>query len=84
LQVEIKTLILAVEINGEEKRFKRGDIIDLPKAKVKQLGLSVAKYVPPITEDEDDEEEGAPAPTLRAAPPDTGKGGGEPPGKKGK
>lgn len=73
-----------VEIDGIEQKFKRGDIIDLPKAKVKQLGLSVAKYVPPITDD-DEEEEGAPAPTLKAAPPDTGKGGGgEPPGKKGK
>jgi hypothetical protein len=70
-----------VEIDGIEQTFRRGDIINLPKAKAKTLGLSVAKYIPPIVDDDEDEEEGAPAPTLKAAP-DTGKG--EPPGKKGK
>lgn len=80
MQVEVKVLLLAVEINGEVKKFKRGDIIDLPNAKVRQLGLSVAKYVPQVVDYEEVEDD-TPAPGGPAILADPGAGA-EPPGKK--
>lgn len=79
MKVEVKVLLLEVEINGKVKKFKRGDIIDLPKAKVRQLGLSVAKYVPQVVDEEVEDDTPAPGGSARIA--DSGAGA-EPPGKK--
>lgn len=79
-KVEVKVLLLEVEINGEVKKFKRGDIIDLPKAKVRQLGLSVAKYVPQVVDYEEVEDD-TPAPGGSARIADSGAGA-EPPKKR--
>jgi len=78
VKAKVNVLILAVEIDGVEKRFRRGDIIDLPKAKVRQLGSSVSRYTPPAIEEDDEEDEGPEALGIVAAQ----EPGGEPPGKR--
>lgn len=81
MQARVNVLILALEINGVEKRFRRGDIIDLPKAKIKQLGNSVSRYTPPVIDEDDEEDEGAEELAALGIVEAQGPGG-EPPGKK--
>ena len=81
VQARVNVLILAVEIDGVEKRFRRGDIIDLPKTKIKQLGNSVSRYTPPAIEEDDEEDEGPEGLAALGIVAAQGPGG-EPPGKK--